>query len=182
MAGRWRSEKVRRPREFVQPYVEQLSSELSHANPGLEFHFAGSWRREAPVIGDLDIVVVTPSGLLAPDLLDAGVLLPSFVTFQRLGSKVANGDVALPDGGLLHIDVWSCSPHERGAYLMFATGPMALNIHQRQHALRNGYRLSQVGLQRSSDHVQVDNGTEKHIYELLGLPYLTPAQRQRWAS
>lgn len=102
-------------------YVQVLTEELADDNPGLLFEFAGSWRRGALSIGDLDIVVTTESGRLAPDLLDpVGVRLPSIITYQRFGPKIAQGDLQLPDGPL-HIDFWSCSPREHAAFLMFAT-------------------------------------------------------------
>lgn len=123
---------------MVAHYVQVLTEELAEDNPGLEFHFGGSWRRGAPVIGDLDILVVTELGTLAPDLLDPGVVLPSVVQWQRSGPRIANGDLLLPDGLPLHIDVWSAKPASRGAMLCFFTGPMALNVIQRRRA-KAGY-------------------------------------------
>ena len=152
---------------------------MSDDNPGLEFHFGGSWRRGAPVIGDLDILVITEQGTLSPDLLDAGVLLPSVVTWQRSGPRIANGDLMLQDGPL-HVDVWSAKPASRGAMLAFFTGPMELNLIQRQRAKAMGMAFSQNALTDRVTGQQLDNGTEEDIYRILGIPYLTPEQRQRW--
>lgn len=164
--------------------VRLLGDELAERNArrNLEFHVAGSWRRGSPVIGDLDLIVVTEAGLLEPTLFDAGVQLPRIVQWQRLGPKIANGDVRMPDGGVLHVDVWACRPNERGAFLMFSTGPAQLNVFQRRHAVRKGMALSQVGLLDRATKRQLDNGTEEDIYRLLGLVFLTPEQRQRWAG
>ncbi len=181
MTDRWRSEKLRRPRGIVQPVVQRLADELSTANPELEFHFGGSWRRGAEVIGDIDILIVTETGSLNPNLLDPGVQLPSSIVYQRFGDKVAQGDVPLPDGPL-HIDIWSCRPQERGAYLMFTAGPMALNLYQRRHAKRHGMALSQIGLLDATTKQQLDNGTEEDIYRILGLRWLEPHERQAWAD
>ena len=181
MADRWRSEKLRRPRAFLQPYVDKLTNELSETNPGLEFTIGGSWRRGAEVIGDLDILIVNETGTLSADLLSPGVHLPTCVTYQRRGDKVANGDMDCPDGPF-HIDIWSCKPNERGAYLMFCTGPMQLNLYQRMHAKRSGMALSQIGLLDAVTKEQLDDGTERGIYRLLGLRWLEPEERQSWAS
>lgn len=176
----WRSEKLRRPRASLRPYVERLTHELTVLNPGLEWHVGGSWRRGAEVIGDIDVLVITETGSLAPDLLDEGVQLPTCVQWQRRGQRIANGDMELPDGPL-HIDIWSAKPTSRGAMLCFFTGPMALNIRQRQRAKRMGMALSQNGLTNRETGEQLDDGTEESIYAILGLAYLTPEERQRWA-
>jgi DNA polymerase/3'-5' exonuclease PolX len=185
MANAWRSPKVKRPREQVAEYVQILTEMLADANLGLQFEFAGSWRRGAASIGDLDCVITTRNGRLAPDLFDPrGVVLPDVISFQRLGPKIAQGDLRLPeDGSLLHVDFWSCSPNEHAAFLMFATGPAPLNLRQRQHAARNGMALSQVGLLDRATKRQLDSGTsEREIYHLLGLPWLTPQERQQYAD
>ena len=123
---------------------------------------------------------MTESGRLAPDLTDPGVVLPSTITYQRFGPKIAQGDLGLPDGPL-HVDFWSCSPREWAAHLMFASGPMELNLYQRQHAKRSGMALSQVGLLDRVTKRQLDSGeSEEEIYNLLRLRYLTPEERQGW--
>ena len=177
----WRSEKIRRSRAQLQPVVEQLGTELSLLNPGLEFTFCGSWRRGVDVIGDLDILVITETGRLAPDLLDPGVELPESVTWQRRGARIANGDLQLVDGPL-HLDVWCAKPESRGAMLVFTTGPGQLNMRQRARAKARGMALSQNGLADRETGVQLDDGTEADIYRLLGLPYLSPEERQRYAG
>jgi DNA polymerase (family X) len=179
----WRSQKVRRPRHEIEPCISRLAEELSERNPGaLEFHFGGSWRRGAPVIGDIDILIVTETGLLSADLLSEGVELPGCVTYQRSGPKIALGSMPTPDGGELHVDIWSCPPRERGAQLLFCTGPMQLNLYQRRLAKRHGMALSQIGLLDAVTKQQLDDGTEEDIYRLLNLRWLSPADRQRWAS
>lgn len=173
----WRSPKVRRARAEVQPFVNLLMSEMA---PSVEYYLLGSWRRGAPTIGDLDVLIVTESGEMGENLFGPGVQLPASFVAQRHGAKVAQGDLVLPGGDSMHVDFWSCRPRERGAYLMFATGPMQLNLAQRKRAIRLGYALSQVGLLR--DGAQVDDGTEEDIYRLIKWPWLTPEQRQRWAD
>lgn len=185
MTNAWRSPKQKRPREAVAHIVQALTEQIADENLGLQFEFAGSWRRGAPLIGDLDCVITTPNGRLAPDLFDpVGVVLPDVITYQRFGPKIAQGDLRLPEGlGLLHVDFWSCSPNEHAAFMMFATGPAPLNLLQRQHAARNGMALSQVGLLDRVTKRQLDSGTsEREIYNLLGLPWLTPQERQLYAT
>lgn len=177
----WRSEKKRRPREDVVPYVEQLAEELAASNPGLEFHLGGSWRRGAPVVGDIDVLLVNEAGNLAADLISPGVNLPEWVVWQRRGNRIANGDILLPDGEL-HLDCWAVPPSARAAALMFVTGPGNLNMRQRARAKALGLALSQNGLFDRESGEQLEDGTsEQRIYELIRWPWLTPAERQRYA-
>ncbi|MDT5040621.1 MAG: polymerase [Actinoplanes sp.] len=174
----WRSIKVRRLREDVQPFVDLLVSEMP---ADVEYHLLGSWRRGAKVIGDIDVLLVTENGELNGSLFESGVALPPSVDWQRQGPKVAQGDLWIGEEAI-HIDFWSCKPNERGAYLCFATGPVELNMVQRQRAIRMGYALSQIGLLDRETKRQLDNGTEKDIYRWLGLDYLTPEQREKWTK
>jgi DNA polymerase/3'-5' exonuclease PolX len=161
-------------------YVQALTEELADDNPKLEFHFGGSWRRLSPTVGDLDILIVS-NDLISPTLMSDGILLPSTVRWQRVGPRIANGEIALPDGPL-HIDVWQAPPHSRGAMLCFFTGPLRLNIFQRQRAKRMGMALSQNALTARATGLQLDDGTEESIYTLLQMRFLTPEARQRWAG
>jgi DNA polymerase/3'-5' exonuclease PolX len=164
----------------VAHYVQVITEELADDNPGLEFHFGGSWRRNARVIGDLDILVISESPL-TPNLLQPGVALPSVVTWQRSGPRIANGDLLLPDGQL-HVDVWQAPPASRGAMLCFFTGPMELNVFQRRRAKVMGMAFSQNALADRATGRQLDDGTEVDIYRILGMPYLEPEERQRWVK
>lgn len=161
-------------------YVQALIEEFSDDNPGVELHVGGSWRRGAPVIGDIDLLVISDSDL-TPNLLTAGVVLPSIVTWQRSGPRIANGDIEMPDGPL-HVDVWQAPPRSRGAMLIFFTGPMRLNVQQRGRAKSLGMALSQNALADRATGRQLDNGTEEDIYRILGMPWLSPEERQHYAE
>lgn len=199
MSEAWRSEKVRQPYEVAKVFADYIAQRMP---AGVEWHFGGSYRRHADQIGDIDFVVVTESGLL-DDGLFGGVQLPAEIEWQRGGKAAAFGDLTLDFTDpfdtsktyqeTMHIDVWACTPKQRGAFLWFITGPQELNIAMRQRALKLGMHLPQGGLfvcERPEDgkhdkhchEHQVDNGTEEHIAELLGWDMETPEQRQRWAK
>jgi DNA polymerase (family 10) len=158
--------------------VDQLVSEFTQLNPGIDLTVGGSWRRGASVIGDIDLLVIS-DGPLTATLLEPGAALPSAVDWQRQGPRIANGDMHLPEGPL-HVDVWHGYPSSKGAMLVFFTGPMELNIYQRSRAKRMGMALSQNALTDRATGKQLDDGSEEHIYELLAMPYETPEHRQRW--
>jgi hypothetical protein len=186
----WRSEKVRRTREEVQPFINDLLawSETLYDYDLVDTYICGSWRREAPDVGDLDILVVTESGTFKDFQFPTG-FIP-----QHSGDQIVQGDLFI---GLnhntedlvemfarakgIHADFYACTREQRGAMLMFLTGPKALNINQRAWALKLGFTLSQYGL-FAHDGKQIDGGTEQDIYQRLGLEYLTPEARQAYAE
>jgi len=59
---------------------------------------------------------------------------------------------------------------------------MQLNLFQRRHAKRNGMALSQIGLLDATTKKQLDDGTERDIYRLLGMQWLETHERQAWAE
>ena len=177
-------EKTRRPREEARPFANAIRLWAYKQNlPPHRWEIGGSWRREAPTIGDLDVMVITDDGTFA-DL----EMPPGFVAEKR-GPNIIQGELTLereilpefPIEDSMHVDFWACRPEARGAFLCFITGPKSLNIQQRAKAVSMGLTLSQYGLFDASQH-QLDNGTEVSIYSLLHLPYLNPTRRQQYAD
>lgn len=176
----WRSEKKRQRRDDVMPLVSELGEFLGQQ--GLEYYFGGSLRREEPTVGDLDALVVTPTGRLDADLIFEGVELPSGVEWGRSGRQIAQGSFTLPNGDEFHVDFWACKPAELGAMLVFITGPKELNVAQRAAAKAKGLSLSQVGLLDVATKAQLDDGTERGIYSILGIPWMEPTERSVFAA
>jgi DNA polymerase (family 10) len=181
----WRNAKIKRPRAEIKPHLGLLLAQFVSANPDdpPEVLVAGSWRRGADPVGDLDVIVVNEVGSLGADRMHAGVRLPTCVERQRHGDKIANGTISLagePVG--IHVDVWACTPMQRGAFLAFATGPMQLNLRQRAAAKRRGLALNQNGVFDRTTSEQLDDGTEEGVYAAIGWEYISPPDRQRWAD
>lgn len=185
MSQPWRSEKVYRPRAEAQKFVDLLQEGIQLPEYVQGF-ICGSWRRGAPEIGDLDILIVSDSGTFPGHLLEA---VPGLVV-QHSGPQIINGDLVLEgklEGGqrlepeVMHVDFYACTPEQRGAMLMFLTGPKALNVNQRADAKKLGFTLSQYGL---FDHFgnQIDDGTEKNIYKRLGMQWIEPEDRQQFVE
>jgi DNA polymerase (family 10) len=153
-----------------------MLEELADDNAFLEFYVAGSYRRGRETLGDLDILVISESPL-TPSLLDPGVMLPSLVTWQRSGPRIANGDLMLPDGPL-HVDIWQAPPSNRAAMLLFVTGSQQTNLRMRGRAKAMSLALSQDGLKdRESGELVPGIHEEEDIFEALRMPYLPPEER-----
>lgn len=176
MGNEWRTQKIRRPRSDVEPYLSAMLEELCDDNPHLEHYVGGSYRRGCDVLGDIDVLVISESPL-TPSLLDPGVMLPSLVRWQRSGPRIANGDLTLPDGPL-HVDFWQAPPSARASMLLFTTGSASTNKRMRGRAKGLGLALSQDGLKdRATGRLIPGMDEEEDIFSRLHLPYLAPEHR-----
>lgn len=154
--------------------VQQLADDLLafFSAQGLVCELGGSIRRQAPTVGDVDIVIQCES-------LD-DVTLPDWLTYVRCGEKVAHGVMILEDGSELGVDLWSARLEQWGAFLWYITGCKELNIIMRRLALSRGLKLSQFGVFR--DGVQIDDGTEQGVAAVLGMDWIAPIDRQRYVT
>lgn len=175
-----------RDRRFMPPKQRRPRTELLLAVAQIEqmdYQVAGSFRREKPDIGDLDILI--------PPHLDFGESIEQFQEwFQykpiRQGGMKSEG-LAMYNHSPLLLNLWRIpTPQAYAALLLFATGPYDLNIAMRARAKTRGLLLSQYGLfepklgnKETQD--QLDSGqTEEEIFTLLKYEYLSPVERENW--
>jgi DNA polymerase (family X) len=133
--------------------------------------YAGSLRRMAETIGDIDL-------LAASD--EPGPVMDAFTTMPYVGRVLAHGDTkssVLTTKGLqvdlrvIPLDVW-------GAALQYFTGSKAHNIRVRERAVRKGLKLSEYGLFDAETDQLIVARTEEEVYERLGLPWIPPTLRE----
>lgn len=160
--------KVQRAWAEVQPLAADLVAHFEAQ--GLVCEVGGSFRRQAKMVGDLDIVVQADS------LSD--ILLPD-IYFDRLGEQASHGTVDL-GGQSLGVDIWCATPSQWGAFLWYITGSKELNVIMRQKAKAQGLKLSQFGLFKGR--VQIDDGSERGVSDALGMDWIDPVARQKFVK
>lgn len=164
-ARKYLPEKVRRGREEVAEIAERLE--------GRGLIVAGSWRRGKDTVGDLDILV--PGGQYHSTIEWAEQELG----YVEMRAGVTSQGTCILGDELLLLNFWKVPSTEAwGGMLLFASGPMELNIAMRARAMGLGWMLNQYGLFHGSE--QLDDGTEAHIFELLGYQWLGPLDREDW--
>ena len=161
--------KVRRAFSEVVPVAADLVAHFQAQ--GLIVEVGGSFRRQAQMVGDLDIVVQADS------LND--VLLPDSIFFERLGEQASHGIIGL-NGEPLGVDIWCATPRQWGSFLWYITGSKELNVLMRQKAKAQGLKLSQFGLFRGAE--QIDDGTERGVADALGFDWIAPTDRQKFVK
>ena len=159
--------KLRKAWGEVAPIAADLVSHFE--SQGLLVEVGGSFRRQAEMVGDLDIVVQANS------LSD--IILPEKVFFDRLGEQASHGVLGL-NGDTFGVDIWCATPRQWGAFLWYITGSKELNVLMRQQAKAKGLKLSQFGLFDGTK--QIDDGTERGVAEALGFDWVNPVDRQKF--
>ena len=166
--------KARFPREIADFPLSQVTH-VAH-QLGCDAWEAGSYLRGRETIHDLDVVIVVPDG---SDMQKVAIQFSEMLFGKsNAGCRIVRGR---SDTGL-QIDLYLCRPDEAAAMRMFLTGPARFNIMCRQRAQRRGWTLSQYGLFDAADGAPVcDAEREQDIFAALGMDYLEPEARERYA-
>jgi DNA polymerase (family 10) len=158
---------LHRVMETAGPIVEAL-----RAHPASdEVHVAGSARRMADSVKDLDIIA-TASDPRA--LLDAFAALPELESAGSPGDNAAKGTT---HNGL-SIDVRVVEPDRLGNLLQHFTGSKNHNTALRAAAVRKGLHVSEYGITDDATGETHRCANEAQVYALLGLPWIPPELRE----
>ncbi|HEY1330151.1 MAG TPA: DNA polymerase/3'-5' exonuclease PolX [Actinomycetota bacterium] len=153
----------------------EVSSEIIAALEGLKqvgrIDFAGSLRRMAETIGDVDILVASD---------DAAPVMEAFASLPQAAEIIARGETktSIRTRAGLQVDLRVVPPEVWGAALQYFTGSKAHNIRIREIAVRKGLKLSEYGLFRVEDDSLIVAKTEEEVYERLGMPWIPPTLRE----
>jgi DNA polymerase (family 10) len=151
--------------------AEEIVAELSAVEGCIKCTYAGSLRRMAETIGDIDILAESDS---------SGPMMEAFANLSYVDRVVARGETktSIRTTRGLQVDLRVIPPGCWGAALQYFTGSKAHNIRTREMAVRKGLKLSEYGLfdAKSGDLIVAE--TEEEVYERLGLPWIPPTLRE----
>jgi len=153
------------------PIAEHIIDYLNRDGLVDNISTAGSLRRWQETIGDIDILAATKRHSEVAD---------KFCTYPETSSVLAKGDtkcsILLHSG--LQIDLRMIDPEHYGAALQYFTGSKAHNIHLREIVKKKGLKLSEYGLFRIKDDMNIAAKTEEDIYKALGMTLMEPELRE----
>ena len=151
--------------------AEDFVAELKAVRGCTKCTYAGSLRRMAETVGDIDILVASDK---------PNPVMEAVVHLSGVERVIARGDtktsIRTTEG--LQVDVRVVSPSVWGAALQYFTGSKAHNIRTREIAVRKGLKLSEYGLFEAESGKLIVAETEEEVYERLGLPWIPPALRE----
>jgi DNA polymerase (family 10) len=156
------------------PVAQELVSALRSAYPQLvEASYAGSLRRAAPTIRDVDLVAaaVEPQAVLRAFAALPHVAQVEATTEQRIDVRLHNGKSC---------SLLAVTPEIWGAALAMWTGSTAHRERLTALAAERGLHLHESGLLR--DDQVVPTPTEAALYETLGLAWIPPELREDWGE
>ena len=198
---RYKDFNSRIPREEVDDHAKFVRGHMAHISPALSLTIGGSYRRGKQTCGDIDFLITGKN--LFPETLRNLVLrdlvgrLTAFSYIQCSLSVSSSSDGRIWHGAASlpqhfpriwrRVDFLVVPEEEWGAALIYFTGDDIFNRSVRLLASRMGYRLNQQGLfkdvMRGPQRVKVTEGTlvearsEKKIFEVLGVPWRAPEDR-----
>jgi len=153
----------------------------------------GSYRREKPNSGDIDILITTDvhnkdlMNKFYNNLISTGIVAPENVISKGPVKIMA---VAKINSLFRHLDIFYYPKDVYPFALLFTTGSKELNTTMRSNALKLGYSLNERNLTHGSpsgqqvskeeylSKIKKDKPeTEEDIFKFLGMKYLEPKER-----
>jgi DNA polymerase (family X) len=150
-------------------YAEPLAAYLRKGAGVEQVQIAGSFRRRAETVGDLDILVTSRSN--APVVRR---LLAYPEVAEILSQGEAGASVRLRSG--LQVDLRVLEPESFGAGLYYFTGSKAHNIAVRRLAQGRGLKLNEYGVFRKTK--RIAGKSEEDVVRTLGLRWIPPELRE----
>lgn len=151
--------------QFLDPLVDYLKDMDFVEDAAV----AGSFRRRKETVGDLDIIATSNQGQKVCE---------AFVKFDSISDILSQGEtkasVKLRSG--LRVDLRVVKKESYGAALLYFTGSKAHNIHLRNIALDEGYKVNEYGVFENDDFIL--GQTEEEIYEFFDMPFILPELRE----
>jgi len=133
---------------------------------------AGSLRRGAETIGDVDILVAADSGeKIVNSFTKAPFIEQVIAAGPTKGSAIVQTQT-VP----VHVDVRVVPRQSFGAALQYFTGSKQHNVRLREIAIKAKLKLNEYGLFK--DNKMIAGDREEQIYSKLGLDYIEPLLRE----
>lgn len=133
---------------------------------------AGSLRRRAETVGDLDILV-------SAEAAHAAAIHEAFRTAPDVVEVLATGESkssVVLDGGL-QADLRVVPPDSWGAALQYFTGSKDHNVAMRTIAVKKGLKVSEYGVFDAAGR-KLAGDDEAKVYEAIGLAWMAPELRE----
>ena len=162
----------RRPLAEAMLAAEALVERVRVVPGVIACEFAGSLRRRAETIGDLDILV-------AAKLEDTAAIMDAFVNAPEVVELLGKGDTktsVVLEGGM-QADLRVIEQDAWGAAIQYFTGSKDHNVAMRTLAVKKKLKVSEYGVFDAAGK-KIAGETEASVYEAIGLRWIPPELRE----
>ncbi|MEA3493180.1 MAG: DNA polymerase/3'-5' exonuclease PolX [Candidatus Margulisiibacteriota bacterium] len=150
-------------------YAELIVEELEKLKEVKNILPCGSLRRGQETIGDIDILVISPT---PKKIMETFTKLP--VVRDVLARGETKSSVILKNN--MQADLRVVEAKSFGAAAHYFTGCKAHNIHLRQLAQKNGWKVSEYGIFKGKK--QINGKSEEGMFTKFGFQYIPPELRE----
>ena len=155
----------------AQDIAEQIVGALRSHPSAERVEVAGSLRRRADSVKDLDIIATAQDPVALSAALAELPLVESVLSAGDAGARV------LTHSGM-KVDLRVVEPDQFGNVLQHFTGSKAHNVALRESAVRRGLHVSEYGILDDETGETLRCATEEEVYERLGLAWIPPELRE----
>ncbi|HEX6020537.1 MAG TPA: DNA polymerase/3'-5' exonuclease PolX [Solirubrobacter sp.] len=153
------------------PVAEQIAGALRDHPAADRVEIAGSLRRMADSVKDIDIIATAS---------DVSALVSTLSQLELVESVQQSGDAGarvMTHTGM-KVDLKVVEPDQFGNVLQHFTGSKAHNVQLRESAVRRGLHVSEYGILDDNTGETTRCATEEEVYERLGLAWIPPELRE----
>lgn len=175
------------PRSEMDEIYSKLILSGIDVDPEIDVRVCGSYRREVPWSGDVDVIVSHPNvhtkaeaensdhmqNLIA-SLISSGFIVDSLTSPD---SKTKYMGLCKISDRIRRIDIRFMAQESYYTAILYFTGSGDFNKRMRHTAKALGYKLNEYALIRLDDTKIMDVKSERDVFEYLNMEYLVPAER-----
>jgi DNA polymerase (family X) len=151
--------------------ASELIDRLGSRRDVRKIDYAGSLRRMAETIGDLDLLVASDRAAAVMDAFASDQVVERVLAKGEAKTSVLTRQGMQVDLRVVPRDAW-------GAAMIYFTGSKPHNIRIREMAVRKGLKLNEYGLFKAKSGDLIVAETEEEVYAKLGLPWIPPTLRE----
>lgn len=153
------------------PIADRFVSAIKSLEEVVDACPAGSLRRMRETIGDIDILASSDR----PDKV-----IEEFTQLPEVSRVLAKGETkgSIIDSSGLQVDLRVVPVEQYGSALQYFTGSKDHNVHLRDLAKRQGYKISEYGIFKVKTGKRIGGEVEDDIYLALGMDTMLPTLRE----
>lgn len=177
------------PRKEMDKHNEYIIETIKAIDPKLRVVIAGSYRRQLPDSGDIDVLIThedDPEDYEPLFKLIIAALKKNYISdlFAEGGKKSMAVCKLKRHRTFRRLDLLYTRKHEHPFALLYFTGSGDFNVEMRNVALAKGYSLSEYGLKymdgpNKGKFVEGEHFEEEDIFEFLKIKYVEPKNRKK---